>query len=175
MEGRILEAKEMLNKLELQGENSILSEDELIFKREIISTSHEMSRLNCNIQWPKAQSRWLKEGDANTKYFHRCANKRRKDNEILRLYMNGRRIIEANEIKDNILKHFRFQYLAHGVRAIPKNIEFKRIEDEHNVELVQEFSEVEVAIVVWEYDSNKSPGSDVVNFEFVKEFWEEIK
>lgn len=91
IEGWILEAKEKLNQLELLGENLVLLDEELVIKREITSKIIELLRLNCNIQWQKAHSWWLKDGDAKTKYSHRCINRRRKDNEILCL--NNRRLI----------------------------------------------------------------------------------
>lgn len=45
-------------------------------------------------------------GDANTKYFHGCINKRRKEHEILTLEWNGRRLNEADDIKKAIVDHF---------------------------------------------------------------------
>jgi len=61
-----------------------------------------LSKLNCSIQWQKSRARWLKDGDANTKYFHWCINKRRKFNQILNLEVNERRLTRVVEIKDAI-------------------------------------------------------------------------
>ncbi|XP_058783687.1 uncharacterized protein LOC131658409 [Vicia villosa] len=175
MEEIFLEAKENLIQLEIQGENTALPEEELVIKRDTSTKQHDLKRLNCKIQWQKARSRWLKEEDANTKYFHSFINKRRKDNEILSQLVNERRITEAKEMKNEIFEDFRRHYSAGGVRVISENINFKIIGAEHIVNLVQEFSEAEVRRAVWECDGDKSPGPDELNFGFLKEFWDEIK
>lgn len=47
-------------------------------------------------------------------------------------------------------------YSTRSVRAVLENIEFNKIKDEHNANLVREFSESRVRKVVWECDSDKS-------------------
>lgn len=41
--------------------------------------------------------------------------------------------------------------------------------------LTAPFSEEEIREAVWNCESYKSPGSDGVNFSFIKQFWEEVK
>jgi hypothetical protein len=172
---KIKEAKEELNRLEIKGESVGLSMEEVLNMRETATKLHELSNLNCSIQWQNSRVRWLKEGDANSSYFHRCINKRRRENEILSLEWNGRQIKGVSEIKGAIVDHFQDHFSARGVRPIPANMEFKKINNAEREELVQEFSEDEVRMAVWECDSSKSPGPDGVNFGFVKEFWDEVK
>ncbi|XP_058758687.1 uncharacterized protein LOC131631944 [Vicia villosa] len=168
LEGRIKEEKEKLNGLEVLGESTGYSVEDLQARSEISSTIHKLSNLNCSIQWQKARSKWLKEGDANSKYFHSCINKRRKDNEILCLDVNGRRVTEVKDIKEEIFDHFSRQFASRGTYAIPENLISNYIDDVQNVELVREFSEEEIRRAVWECDNDKSPGPDGVNFGFVK-------
>lgn len=123
----------------------------------------------------KARSRWLKEGDTNTKYFHGCVNKRRKNNEILLLEVNRRNITKVEEIKNAVFEHFLSYFAARGVRPTPDNLHVKSLEDEQSYDLVKEFTEAEIWRAVWEFDSSKSPGPDGVNFGFVEDFWEYIK
>lgn len=134
-----------------------------------------LSKLNCSIQWQKSRARWLKDGDANTKYFHWCINKRRKFNQILNLEVNERRLTRVVEIKDAIFQNFHNHFSARGVRLISANMNFNRIEGVHNYNMVREFTEKEVRSAVWDYDNSKSLSPDGVNFRFVKEFWEDIK
>lgn len=68
-------------------------------KRDLTVELFKMSKLNFNIHWQKSRSRWLKEGDANTRYYHGCENKRRKENEFVSLDVNERKLVEAEEIK----------------------------------------------------------------------------
>ncbi|PNX92269.1 cysteine-rich receptor-like protein kinase [Trifolium pratense] len=173
--GKIKEAKKHLNRLELKEESAGLSEEELFTKRQKSEQIFKLSNLNCSIQWQKSRARWLKEGDANTKYFHGCINKRRRENEILSLEWNGRMLREVDEIKKAIVDHFQNHFSARGVRPVPGNMSFKRVNDIENEELVKEFSEAEIRRAVWDCESTKSPGPDGVNFGFIKEFWEDIK
>lgn len=106
-----------------------LSEEEITIKREITTQMHKVSKLNCIIQWQKFIARWLKEGDANSKYFHGCINKRSRGNEILSLEVDGRQLIEAEDTRNAIAKHFHGHLSAKGVKLVPANMNFKSLEE----------------------------------------------
>lgn len=59
----------------------------------------QLSNFNCSIQWQRSRIRWMKKGDANRKFFHGFINKRRKENELLSIKINGKRLNEVDEIK----------------------------------------------------------------------------
>ncbi|XP_058761128.1 uncharacterized protein LOC131634473 [Vicia villosa] len=166
--GKIKEAKEDLNKLELKEETVGLSEEEIATKRKRWDQLFKLSNLNCSIQWQKSRARWLKEGDANTRYFHGCINKRRRENQILSLEHNGRMLSDVDEIKNAIANHFKHHFSARGVRPLPCKVNFKRINSMNNEELIKEFSEEEIRKAVWECENSKSPGPNDVNFGFIK-------
>lgn len=117
----------------------------------------------------------MKKGDPNTKYFHGCKNKRRRENEILNLEHNGRILFEVDGIKNAIVEHFQNQFAARGVIPLPCNFNFKRFSNLENEELVKKFSKEEIRRAVWEFERSKSPGPDGVNFRFTNEFGEDIK
>ncbi|XP_058759958.1 uncharacterized protein LOC131633264 [Vicia villosa] len=170
LEDKIEKEKEKLNSLEIRGESISLTEEELNVRSEISSKIYKLSNLHCSVQWQKSRSKWVKEGDSNTKYFHSYINKRRKDNEILCLDINGRRVTEVKAIKDALFDHFSYQFAGRETRVIPENLPFNQIEDSDNTELIRGFLEEEIRRAVWDCDSDKSPGPDGVNFGFVKEF-----
>jgi hypothetical protein len=61
-------------------------------KRKKLALSMELERLLLceEISWRlKSQAIWLKEGDKNTKFFHRVANSNRRNNFIDSLNVNG--------------------------------------------------------------------------------------
>jgi len=55
------------------------------------------------------------------------------------------------------------------------NIEFPTINREDNDMLANKITKEEIKTVVWDCESNKSPGPDGFNFNFIKKFWGLIK
>ncbi|XP_058726018.1 uncharacterized protein LOC131597331 [Vicia villosa] len=94
---KIKATKSELNRLEVKEESMGLADEEINSKRETSASLYNLSKLECSIQWQKSRSKWVKEGDANTKYFHGCVKKRRRENEILALEVNGNMLKGAGE------------------------------------------------------------------------------
>lgn len=73
---------------------------------------HRLSRMKCSMLWQKSRSKWIREGDTNSKYFHGCINIRRRGNEILYLNFNGRQVDEVNKMKSVVKNHFQTHFQA---------------------------------------------------------------
>ncbi|CAK8571268.1 unnamed protein product [Lathyrus sativus] len=110
LEGMIKETKEELNIIKIKEESMKLNPVEMDPKKELTANLHKLMNLNGNIQCQRSFNRWLKEGEANTKFLHGCINKRRKVNDIVELELNGRMSKKANEIKEGIADHFRKKF-----------------------------------------------------------------
>ncbi|KAK1307219.1 hypothetical protein QJS10_CPA10g01397 [Acorus calamus] len=54
----------------------------------------------------KSKALWLKEGDGNTKYFHKFANQRRRMNNLARITVGEEMLTEDGQIKDRLVRHF---------------------------------------------------------------------
>ncbi|GAU11113.1 hypothetical protein TSUD_197370 [Trifolium subterraneum] len=174
---KILEAKERLLGLDLRGENANLTDDDLINeRREVTSTIFSLSRIECSMLWQNSRTKWLLEGDANSKFFHALANSRKRKNLIVLLDVNGIHVEGVGNIRESIYNHFSSQFKSQRIsRPDVGNLDFKTIsESEANV-LVEEFGEDEIKQEVWDCDSFKSPGPDGVNLGFIKDFWQELK
>ena len=59
------------------------------------------------VSWrQKSREIWLKEGDKNTRFFHRMDNSHRRRNSIRNISINGRRCVKEPEIKEGLVGAF---------------------------------------------------------------------
>ena len=55
----------------------------------------------------KSRETWLKEGDKNTKFFHKMANARARKNFLSKVNINGNSLTSAEDIKDGVCRGYR--------------------------------------------------------------------
>ncbi|MCH90051.1 LINE-1 reverse transcriptase like, partial [Trifolium medium] len=166
----------MIRRLEVKGEQVDLSETETTALRESNAKLFRLASLHNNILHQRSRQRWLKEGDANSKFFHGCINRRRSTNDIINLEIDGRRESSVKGMKEGIYRHLEEHFRAKGGTVLSlKSFDFKKISNVDNLFLVSEFKEEEIKEAVWDCEDSKSPGPDGVTFDFLKEFWEKIK
>jgi hypothetical protein len=96
---RIDSLKARLPVLDAKGEEEDLSEAELEDLHGISVDIHSLSRLNASICWQQSRSTWLKEGDANTKFFHSILACRRRGNAISSIQVDGVTLEGVNPIR----------------------------------------------------------------------------
>jgi hypothetical protein len=89
LSSRIDSLKVRLSALDLKGEQDTLSEAEVEELHGVTTDIHSLSRLQASINWQQSRSRWLKEGDANSKYFHSLLASRRRGNSISSVQVAG--------------------------------------------------------------------------------------
>ena len=168
---KISRIEQELNMLEVGADGRQLNDRELVLKKKLqedlwlAATSYE------SLLRQKARTKWIKEGHCNTKFFHITVNDNRRHNALRGLMINGSWIEEPARIKEEVCQFFRRKFEEDDKeRPTLEGTSFETISQSQNEFLMQPFDEKEIRDVVWDCGSHKSPGSDGLNFNFIKEF-----
>ncbi|GKV09172.1 hypothetical protein SLEP1_g20714 [Rubroshorea leprosula] len=173
---KIMEAERVIAQLDERGENVQLSPSDIEKRRSSFLELWKNLKLKENMWQQKSRLMWLKEGDANTKFFHRCVKGRWRKNEINSIQINGEQHKGVGEIKEKMVGYLE-QLFTKDRWQRPKldGISFRQIDGADNESLMAAFSEEEIKNAVWDCESSKTPGPDGFNLKFVKCMWEDIK
>jgi len=137
---------------------------------------HSLSHVNTSICWQQSRLLWLKDGDANSKYFHSVLSSRRRRNSLVSIVENGVVVEGVQPIRNVVFQHFFNHFKACAIeRPGVDNLAFKTLSYVEGGGLIKPFSPEEVKAAVWDCESFKSLGLDGVNFGFLKEFWQDLK
>jgi hypothetical protein len=99
-----------LSELDMIAEEGSLSEEENL-KRADYSRSLEQNLYCEEVSWrQKSRALWLKEGDSNTKFFHRLANSHRRHNSIDTLVVDGHLTDDTTVIQNHIVEFYKKLY-----------------------------------------------------------------
>ncbi|KAL9247609.1 hypothetical protein vseg_021024 [Gypsophila vaccaria] len=115
----------------------------------------------------KAKTQWVKEGDANTSYFHCCIKARRRQNRVLEILdMEGRLCTEPEQIN----KAFEAYYLTIlGTHCPVSPVHQATVDlgqtilDEHRKILAEPVQQWEVKEAIFGIPGSKAPGPDGFN------------
>ncbi|GLT79359.1 hypothetical protein SLA2020_508500 [Shorea laevis] len=89
VDSKIKEAEKEIAILDEKGEKGQLSTQDIDQRKKCFLDLWKNLKIKESMWQQKLRRMWLKEGDANTKYFHRCAKGRWRRNEILSIRING--------------------------------------------------------------------------------------
>jgi hypothetical protein len=117
----------------------------------------------------------MKEGDANTEYFHQHARYRKNKNFIGKLQVQNRLIVDQKEKKEAIWDFYNSLLGMVPPRALALNLEAFHRCPLNLHELEQMVTEEEVWHTIRSLPSDKAPGPDGYTGRFYKKVWPIIK
>lgn len=113
----------------------------------------------------RAKQHWLRNGDANTKYFHQYASSRRKKNYIDRLRDQNDMWLDNNSgLQAHIYNFFTDLFSSKGcnAEAIFSKV-YRKISEEQNAILIRPFDPGEIKYTMFSMYPDTSPGPDGMN------------
>eukprot|EP00253_Pinus_taeda_P018686 PITA_18686 len=181
----IFEAQQELNKELKDIHQKVINvghTEATLDKERHIHNQLEERRKQEEIYWrKKSRVRWLKEGERNTKFFHRTTVQRRMHNNIPFIQNEeGVKVEEHEKIEEILPNHFQQVHQEQAVdrqRAIGKitsNIP-KLVTEEHNELLMHPIQTQEVDEEMAQLKEGKAPGPDGFTTTFFHVFWDLIK
>jgi len=129
----------------------------------------------------ESRVQWLKEGECNTRFFHRFTMANRAHNRISSIKdEDGGLMISHKDIEAMFVQHFQGITRKNNsdreqcIKEVTINIP-KLVSREDNFNLNRPITEEEVSEVLKDIHNGKAPGSDGFNVEFFKAYWNIVK
>ncbi|KAI0488576.1 hypothetical protein KFK09_028414 [Dendrobium nobile] len=132
---------------------------------------------NLNTWWrQRAKAKWIKDGDANTKFFHSFANSRRNVNWISQVKdANGVLSDNPGTIEEVFMRFFQVKWKSWicSFDGWPK-LWASLLDSDKNL-LNRELDEAEISEVILNLENIRAPGLDGISYSFFKAFWKIIR
>ena len=165
-----------LNALDVKEDIQPLSEEEKLDQASFRADLEKAALLE-EISWrQKSKVLFLKEGDSNTRFFHRMANSNRRNNCIENLMIDGAVTTNQDRIVHHVKQFFKNLYSKQQVQhPFPNILDFPRISRDNVDWLEKPFEESKVLEVIKEFNGDKSPRPDGFSMAFFQACWEILK
>jgi len=86
---RIICLKDRIAAIDVKGETTILTEEEILELHGYSEEMFSLTRINSSICWQQSRLQWLREGDANSKFFHNIMSSRSRRNTLPFFLVDG--------------------------------------------------------------------------------------
>ena len=115
---------------------------------------------------------YIKEGDNNTKFFHKMANSRRRHNHISMLEVNGVIYKDESEMADQAVQFYKKLYKeTEEWRPFVEGLEFDQIEGLERDWLERRLEQQKFLRVVKEMEGDKAPSPNGFSLTFHHHCW----
>ena len=161
--------------LDMAMEHRALSPEEFDIRARLKRCIIGLAALERTRKKQRARINYLRDGDANTKFFHARVNARRQKNFIFKLHRNHG-WVTSHEDKQAVAQQHFSSVMGHGpARTVSFNWESLVLPSPVLVGLDDPISEEEVKAAIMALPSDKAPGPDGFIGKFFKVCWETIK
>ncbi|KAJ9691416.1 hypothetical protein PVL29_013559 [Vitis rotundifolia] len=151
---------------------------ELLIQRAVRKGELKELILREEIHWrQKAKVKSVKEGDCNSKFFHKVANGRR-NRKFIKVLENERGVVLNNSesIKEEILHYFEKLYSGHTSEPWRvESLDWSLITEESASRLDSPFTEEEIHKAIFQLDRDKASGPDGFTMVVFQDCWDVIK
>ncbi|KAL4613723.1 hypothetical protein ACB092_07G001100 [Castanea dentata] len=153
-----------------------LSDGEKVHRAGLRSQVEHLLSLE-EISWrQKSRMLCIKEGDNNTKFFHKMANSHRRSNHLRTLEVDGVVFEEASEATYQVVQFYKNLYKeTKEWRPFVEALEFDLIENMERVWLERKFEREEILQVARDLEGDKVPGSDGFTMAFYHHCWKVVE
>jgi len=176
MEERVERLVDDIKELDEKGEEVGLEKEEITRKKSKFSDLWKILRARDASTVQQSRARWMKDGDANSKYFHSCIKRRSSLNLMKALKVGDGWAVSPFDVRKAVVDYFTNHFSSPLCdRPTLDGVPFPSLSEDENMCLIAPFSLLEIETVVKDSDGDKSLGPDGYNFTFIKEFWYLIK
>jgi hypothetical protein len=124
----------------------------------------------------KSQVLWLKEGDNNTKFFHKITNSNRRLNFMEKIEVEGTTYHTDSDIREKVIQFYESLYTEQeSWRPFVDDLPFSVIDDFDRTLLDSCFERDEIIQVVRDLQGDQSPGPDGFNMAFFQKCWRVVE
>jgi hypothetical protein len=165
-----------IHDLDIKGETHGLSSIEVALRKELFIEFWKLQKYKEANLFQRSRSKWLLQGDANSRFFHGCIKARSRRNSIVALKVDNVWLESPPLIREAVVSFFTNHFMTKtSIRPNIDGVYFPTISPDDNGSLTAPFSLDEIHLVVRQSDGNKCPGPDGFNFAFLKKSWDVIK
>ena len=118
----------------------------------------------------------MKEGDNNTRFFHRVANSHKRTNHIQGIEVNDVLYEDKEEVQSKVVHFYQSLYTeSDSWHPSMDGLEFSSIGEAERLGLESDFSKEEVVKVLQEMEGDKAPGPDGFTMAFFQKCWSVVE
>lgn len=162
--------EDKIHELDIAVNVRVLSDEEVLNRKKSQIELWTWLRRKESYWAHNSRTKWLKEGDKNTRYFHTVETMRKRKNCIDTITTEGDIIEEPFEIKQEAAKYFQNIFKEdHNNRPTFCGLGFNTLNYTQATSLIEKFSHAEIDQVVASCDGSKAPRPDGFNFKFIKD------